>query len=120
MKITNDFIDNNIFLYDVFANEIILKSKKDDYAPPERYFEVGANKDDGDYYVDTLWIEYPTKCLDFAYSYEESWNKNPRWLEMLYDFIESKGLPRTSYQLKRRMYPRKRFKRLLKQYYRED
>ena len=117
LAITDSFIDNNLFLYDVFAKQIILEENKSKFAPPERYFEVGPIEGNEDYYKDTYWVEYPKEVIDFSYSYEESWNKNPRFIELLYSYFESHGLPRKAYSLKRRLYPRKRFKELLKKYF---
>ena len=114
----NDFIDNNLFLWDAFDEQIILSKMRDRNAPPERYFEVGVSPIDGDVYIDTYWIDRAKKqVIDFAYHYYDSWIMNPHWSEGLYLYLESHGLPRISYQIKRRQYPRKRFKRLLKKYF---
>ena len=85
----------------------------------ERYFELSYGSGDADIYIDTYWVDYTNKkVIDFAYPYEHSWNVDARlWYEALYAHLESHGLERRSYELKRRVYPKERFKRLLQGYY---
>lgn len=130
MKIKKDFvtknginldIDRNVFVYDRFYGEIILAHRIDVFAPPKRYYYVSCRTDDADVYTDTFWVDRQNKkVIDFAYTYKDSWNVDEeKWIECLYTFFESHGLPRTYYSLRARNYPRKRFINLLKQYYRE-
>ena len=106
-----------MFLFDNFKEEIILAKDKDTTAPRERYFEIDYLRSDQDIYIDTYFVK-DNLAIDFAYSYEESWNTNYSiWLENLYNHFEKNNLERKPYYLKRRIYPKERFKRLLKQYY---
>jgi hypothetical protein len=118
-KFTDKFIDNNIFVFDTFKHCIILTKKMDRYAPPERYFEMCARKDDLDIYIDTYWVNRQQKqIIDFAYHYRDSWGVNQHhWYELFYAHLEQHRLERRDYELKCRVYPRKRFKRLLEEYY---
>lgn len=107
----------NMFLFDNFRDEIILKKDKDPAAPEERYFEIDYLISDSDIYVDTYLVEGKFE-IDYAYSYEESWNVDySKWLESIYVHFEKNNLERKLYVLKRRVYPKERFKRLLKNYY---
>ena len=120
-RFTDKFINNNLFVYDTFADCIILAEKMEKSAPPERYFDIGARPDDLNIYTDTYWVDRQANLLiDFAYTYEESWEVNQDyWYELLYDHLEGHNLERREYELKRRIYPREKFKRLLKAYYEE-
>lgn len=118
----DEFINNNTFYYDTFSEEIILskdrEKEEDGFIPPERYFQCGVCPVDGDTYKDTYWVDREKGLvIDFAYAYEDSWNVNPNWNEVLFNYLESHGLPRKYYGVKCRLYPRKRFKRLLRKYF---
>lgn len=119
MRITNKFIDENHFVYSINAKKIILAQDKDKNAPPESYFAISCRKDDLDIYIDTYWVDINKNLvISFAYRYEDSWNIDEnRWTYLLYDFLKSHNLPRQPLMLKGRIYPRERFKRLLKEYY---
>ena len=123
MKNLNDnFIKNNLFLFDTFEECIILANKRDKNAPPERYFIISGREDSLDIYIDTYWVDRQQKqVIDFAYSYEESWNINQyRWCQMLYAHFERHGLEIKEYDLRSRIYPKKRFYQLLEQYYQQE
>ena len=128
MEITDNFVDENLFLFDTFEECIILEKDKDKSAPPERYFEIGTYPKNDiyimeslDVYTDTYWVNREKGLLiDFAYTYFESWNVNPDWSKLLYAHFERHGLPRKEYELKRRIYPRARFKKLLELYFNKE
>ncbi len=105
-----------MFLFDNFKDEIILKKDKDYTAPEERYFEIDYLRGNSDIYIDTYFVK-GNFAIDYAYSYEESWNIDySKWLEGLYAHFEKNNLERKPYYLKRRIYPKERFKKLLQNY----
>ena len=110
---------HKLFLFDNFNEEIIKYEDREKGAPMERYFELSYGSGDADIYIDTYWVDYTNReVIDFAYTYNESWNVDERlWYEALYTHLESHGLERKYYNLKRRIYPKERFKRLLQNYY---
>ena len=110
---------HRLFLFDNFNEEIIKYEDREKGAPMERYFELSYRIDDADIYTDTYWVDYTNrKVIDFAYTYKESWNVDERfWYDALYAHFQNCGLERKCYDLKRRIYPKERFKRLLQNYY---
>ena len=98
---------NKRYWVDTFAGCIV--SKKDTYAPPERYFE--ARKSSADIYTDTFEI-------DGSYRIDFSWYEAQRdyWNELVHAHFKRKGI--VDYQtakLIKRAYPPRIFDKLLEE-----
>lgn len=109
-------MDTIRYYYDTFAE--VITTTKDEYAPPERYFELAASE--GDYYVDTYIVNFASMTvLTFAYTEADSWNKSyEHFYNKLLAHMQSKNLKERPEDLilTSRKYPKPVFDSLIKNY----
>lgn len=104
-----------LYWFDTFANEVV--KEKDNFAAPERYFLIYPNS--CDIYTDTYMITANT-YIDFSYTKEESWAVDyNHWYNKLKAHLEYQGVSQAfnTLVLTKRGYPKKEFKKILKEYY---
>ena len=92
------------FYYDNFAREVVLK--KDEFAAPERYFEIGMTNLD-DMYQDT-WVDGDEK-LTISYTDFDLRYLFNSWNELLRYHLSKNNFDLEYSRLEMRRYPKKKF-----------
>lgn len=103
------------FYYDNFAREVVLK--KDKFAAPERYFEMGMTNLD-DMYQDT-WVDGDNK-LTISYTDFDLRYVFNGWNELLRYYLSKNNFDLEYSRLEIRRYPKKKFLEIINDYYDVD
>lgn len=103
------------FYYDNFAKEVVLK--KNEFAAPERYFEMGMTNLD-DMYQDT-WVDGDKK-LTISYTDFDLRYLFGSWNDLLKYHLSKNRFSLEDSRLEIRRYPKKKFLEIISDYFNVD
>lgn len=103
------------FYYDNFANEVVLK--KNEFAAPERYFEIGMTNID-DMFQDT-WVDGDKKLTISYTGFDLKYNFSS-WNELLRYHLSKNNFDLGYSRLEIRRYPKKNFLEIIGDYFNVD